>query len=406
MSTEEVSLTAKAPPARRYDIDWLRMSAVFLVFLFHTLIIFMGNFPWAIKNSETSLLITGPAILLGALGMPLFFVISGMAIYWGLGHMESKMGRLDTRLYVKERVARLVVPLLFGLFTHVALMRYYTHLHNGTFSGSFIEFIPSHFPHFFNIANLSNMINLWFGDHLWFLVILFIYSIVFYPLFVILRKDSVREQLNRLAIFCKKPGGMYSFLLPIVLIEYFKPLELIGSPITEIGGWSILSYLCFMIFGYMFASQPSFEDAIQKHGMPAFMLAIFLAVVVCPFYVVWTVFADTLASRIVRLLFVVFGWSMMLAILSFAKKSLNRDNKWRRPLNRSVLPFYVLHQSIMIPVAFYIVELNLGMLVKYLLIIGISLSFIAVLILVIRQFNVLRFLFGMRLKPRKDSESS
>jgi peptidoglycan/LPS O-acetylase OafA/YrhL len=405
MTPEEVSQNTTLPAARRYDVDWLRMTAVFLVFLFHTLLIFAGNFPWAIKNSETSLLITGPAVLLGALGMPLFFVISGMAIFWGLGYMESRLGRLDASLYIKERVARLIVPLIFGLFTHVALMRYYTQLHNGTFSGSFIEFLPSHLANFFNFANPSGLIAIWFGGHLWFLVILFIFSIVLYPLFVKLRDDGIRKRLGRVAELCMKPGGMYLFLIPVILIEFFKPLEIIGSLITEIGGWSVLSYVCFMIFGYMFASQPKFEEAIEKHGMPAFLLGVFLAVVICPFYIVWTVFADTLASTIVRLLFAIFGWSMMLAILSFAKKSLNSDHKWRRPLNRSVLPFYVLHQSIMIPIAFYVVQFSLGILEKYLLIIGISVVIIGVCVLVIRQVNVLRFLFGMRLKPPKNLET-
>ena len=402
MTTEEVSEVVQAPPERRYDIDWLRMTAVFLVFLFHTLIIFMGNFAWSIKNSETSFLITGPAMLIGALGMPLFFVISGMAIFWGLGYMESKFGKLDTGLYIKERVARLIVPWVFGLFTHVALMRYYENLHNDNFSGSFIEFLPIHIANFFNVANLDRTIALWFGSHLWFLLLMFIYSIILYPIFVKLREDKYRDRLSKMGDFCKKPGGMYLFLVPVVLIEFFKPLELIGSIVTEIGGWSILSYVCFIIFGYIFATQPKFEDAIEKHGMPAFLIAIFLAVVICPFYVVWTVFMDTLASRIVRVLFTVFGWSMMLAILSFAKKSLNRDHKWRKPLNRSVLPFYVLHQSIMVIVAFYVVELSLGILEKFLLIVGISVVIIAVCVLVIRQVNVLRFLFGMRPKTRKE----
>ena len=402
MTTDDVSVITTATPERRYDIDWLRMSAVFLVFLFHTLIIFMGNFAWSIKNSETSFLITGPAMLIGALGMPLFFVISGMAIYWGLGYMESKIGQLDNGLYIKERVARLIVPWAFGLFTHVALMRYYENLHNGNFTGSFIEFLPIHLANFINAANLNGTIALWFGSHLWFLLLMFIYSIVLYPIFVKLREDRNRARLSKMADFCKKPGGMYIFLIPVVLIEFFKPLELIGSLVTEIGGWSILSYVCFIIFGYIFATQPKFEDAIEKHGLPAFLLAIFLAVVICPFYVVWTVFLDTLASRIVRVLFALFGWSMMLAILSFAKKSLNRDHKLRKPLNRSVLPFYVLHQSIMVIVAFYVVELSLGMLEKFILIVGISLAIIAVCVLVIRQLNVLRFFFGMRLKPRKE----
>jgi len=65
-------------PDRRYDIDWLRLMAVFLLFFFHTALIFH---PWSnyyIKNDQLSPSLT--YIFVWAVGhwhMSLFFLLAG-----------------------------------------------------------------------------------------------------------------------------------------------------------------------------------------------------------------------------------------------------------------------------------------------------------------------------------------
>ncbi|MFA9406243.1 MAG: hypothetical protein ACERKX_10575, partial [Anaerolineales bacterium] len=43
-----------AKPARRYDIDWLRVLAVLLLFPFHSARIFDTFSTWYVKNAELS----------------------------------------------------------------------------------------------------------------------------------------------------------------------------------------------------------------------------------------------------------------------------------------------------------------------------------------------------------------
>jgi len=62
------------------------------------------------------------------------------------------------------------------------------------------------------------------------------------------------------------------------------------------------------------------------------------------------------------------------------------------------LPFYILHQTVIVVIAFYVVGLNLIVIEKYLIIVLTSFAVISALLFPIRQINVLRFLFGMRLK--------
>ena len=68
---------------RRYDIDWLRVLAMFSVFLFHCARYF-DHEGWHVKNPQLSL---GFSVFVGILVqwiMPIFFVLSGMSSRFAL----------------------------------------------------------------------------------------------------------------------------------------------------------------------------------------------------------------------------------------------------------------------------------------------------------------------------------
>ena len=95
----------------------------------------------------------------------------------------------------------------------------------------------------------------------------------------------------------------------------------------------------------------------------------------------------------------------MLAILGLGSRFLNRNNRFLSYANEAVLPFYILHQTIIITIGFYVVQWNVGIGLKYLTIS--TTSFVAIMLiyeLLVRQINVLRFLFGMRLKRKPRTE--
>lgn len=69
--------------------------------------------------------------------------------------------------------------------------------------------------------------------------------------------------------------------------------------------------------------------------------------------------------------------------------------------NEAVLPFYILHQSVLICVGYFILEWGLPDALEWLVILAISLSTIMVLYeYLVRRINVLRFLFGMKVQQR------
>ena len=122
---------------RRYDLDWLRVFAILAIFVFHCTRAFDLD-DWSLKNGTTYLWVTIWKEYAISWGMPLILLISGASASLALEKMRP--GR-----YIKGLFLRLFVPLMVGIFTHVALQVYLEHRQNGSFSGSFFAFYPHYF---------------------------------------------------------------------------------------------------------------------------------------------------------------------------------------------------------------------------------------------------------------------
>jgi len=95
------------------------------------------------------------------------------------------------------------------------------------------------------------------------------------------------------------------------------------------------------------------------------------------------------------------NWTLVVFILSLGIKYLNFSNKIVNYGNEAVLPFYILHQTIILSVGWFVIPWNIGVLPKYLIISGVSFVLIMALYeLLIKRINIVRFFFGMRLKKK------
>src|SRR5215475_6299425 len=102
---------------RRPDVDWLRIVATWLLFVFHSAKVFDPAPFFHIRNVETSL---GMMVLAGFIGlwhMPLFFLLAGWSVV-------TPLSRRGAGGFLRERVARLVVPLVAGTICFGPLMKY------------------------------------------------------------------------------------------------------------------------------------------------------------------------------------------------------------------------------------------------------------------------------------------
>ncbi len=91
------------------------------------------------------------------------------------------------------------------------------------------------------------------------------------------------------------------------------------------------------------------------------------------------------------------GWAWLFAALGYGRKYLNRPHPILSYANRGIYPFYILHQTILIIIGYYVIQVEESILAKYLFVSTITLFLcVAIYEYLIRPFAVMRFLFGVK----------
>ena len=365
---------------RYYVIDWLRVLGMMTIFLFHNAR-FFNDEPWHVKNIESSFGMSMFVSMLDHFIMPLFFFLSAFVIYYALKKRTNSE-------FLKERADRLLVPLAVGIFTHVMLQVYIENITTARFSGSFWQFIPHYFEGWYGFGgNFA-----WMGLHMWYLLFLFVFSGLMLPIF-----RYINQSQNNTA---HRPNigttlfGPYLFIIPLFLMEWlvsFSP-ELIGR--KDFGGWSLLTYLVFFVGGYFLASDERYRIAIQKVRFVSLALSLVTVYLGHLSMAEWNLPDNNLFYLMVR---VVNAWSWLLTFIGFAGVYLNFSNRFLKYANEAVLPFYILHQTVIVVIGYFIRELEWGIFPKYLFLATSSLITIMVMYeFLIKRVSLLRYLFGMK----------
>jgi hypothetical protein len=327
--------------------------------------------------------------------MPLFFLISGVGTWYGLNVRTPGQ-------YLSERIKRLLVPMFtVGIFLLLPPQYYFEITTNRGFTGSFVESYGLYFSRIF-IDNGPNAFycSFWSG-HLWFLQHLFLVSIFTLPTLIYLKSDSGSAKIRRLAAICDKAGGILLLAIPIAVIS----VCLQWLPKQGDHGWAdFFSYLAFFLIGYIISMDKHFFESIKKSGSIC-MLSGIVAFSVGALLILkagydpaevssisWPYLCFQVAVSMGALSWIVF-------FLSMAAKYLNHKSKTIAYGNEAVLPFYILHQTIILMVGWFIIQSKLSIAAKY-IIICIT-SFVLIIALyefIIKRINAIRFLFGMRPK--------
>ena len=377
---------------RQYYVDWLRVLGMLVVFLYHCGR-FFNDEDWHVKNPQTSYGVTIVLAIVGQWMMPLFFVLSGISSYYALTYR-------DAAKYIRSRTKRLFVPLVFGIFVLIAPLEVYLErLSHQQFAGSFWQFYPYYFDGWYGYGgNFA-----WMGIHLWYLEVLFVFSLIMLPLFIYLKSNTATALFSKTTMFMRKPGCIFLLAIPIAAMEYIANLPAVSHSTLgtrAFGGWSILPYLVFFTLGYIVASDLKFGPAIEKQRIAALMTGV--CITALGFFLVESGYP--LPGWLLALLRAFNAWAWLVAICGFGTRHLNFSNRFLRYANEAVLPFYILHQTVILAIGFYAVRIDIAIWAKYLIIAAISfLAIIALYDLLVKRINVLRFLFGMKPILRKPS---
>lgn len=371
---------------RQYYIDWIRIFLIFSVFLFHVGMVF-NNWDWHIKNDIRLDSLTPIMHFLHAWRMPLLFLVSGAGTRFALGVRSNGQ-------YAAERTRRLFIPLLAGILILVPVQVYIEKINQYP---SLFNFYLHFFDGVYPKGNFS-----W--HHLWYLVYLFFISMIFIPFisfFKSAKYAAFERGIEKLASF---KGGLVLLYLPLIGSQWLLRPYFPHETHAFINDWAFicLDFLYFL-FGFVLLGNAKVVDFIVRDRR--IWLSITLVAAIIMFSIMYVFYAIAWVWLLYDILALLMSWTMGLMLLAYAKKYVNVDNSWRKQLNRAIYPVYLLHQPILIVIAYFVVQLQVPILLKALIISILTLAVVwAVYRFLILPFNAARLLFGLKKKEKKTME--
>ena len=355
---------------RKYYIDNLRWLVILFLFPIHAAVLYT---PKATLSFNINSISENPISLLLMLAitpsmMGLLFLIAGMTTCYSLR-------RRSYREYLTERTTKLLIPFLTGLLTVIPYMYYINSLGQGNSDGFF--------PFWSSFSHLADI------QHLWFILCLFIVSVVALIFIVPARSKSFTIPPEKITI-----PRILLLMLPFLLLGRFLDF---GASVTLSGAFILI------LFGYFFFV----DDAVQEKLVAKRWLFLGAFVVLTMgniiLYMQGYQTGYWIANYKVAWFFPYYGmatqWLGILALLSLGAKYLEFHNRSTKYMSEASFAIYILHYPCLLAVAYIFAPLVQNQLLQYLVIIGVSFIFCIALYEVIRRIPGLRFLFGIR-KPK------
>jgi glucan biosynthesis protein C len=248
--------------------------------------------------------------------------------------------------------------------------------------------------------------------HLWFIAYLFLYDILFAPLFAWMASPKSIALKQKLALLAQ---GKWIYLIMLPGIVWYALLAWNHPESNDLvhDGCYFVYWLFFLLAGFICITQPLLMDSLERNRRFALRIA-FLSLLLLnymrwnkiePGYPFWPFGGESFSGLFLALQATV-AWAWVLALVGYGKKYLNRKAKALNYLNQAVYPFYILHQTVIVILAYYIVQTqNESILSKYIYTVGMT-FFVTVGIyhLLVRPYALTRFLFGMKPKTAKRPE--
>ncbi|MEV7149262.1 acyltransferase [Streptomyces sp. NPDC093084] len=389
-------------PERRPELDAVRMLVVIGLVFFHSALVFAAGDDFYVKNAETTeaiMIIAGFGVVWA---MPLLFLISGL----GAWHSLRRRGAWG---FAGERLLRLGVPLVFATLALNPLPQWLRlRSVDAGYHESYLGFLPRFYDVHLEPREFPFVVQ---GEHfetghLWFVVLLLAFSLMLVPLHRGLPRERVRRIGDRLAAATlRRRGLVFLPALAFAAICAFAGME------EEYAGWHRWSYLLFFVAGFALATDDRFRTVMRRDaGRAAWLGALLFAAAGPGFALADAPFTETTVLAVSsRALFGAAGWCLVVAIPGLLDRRRlkpppevpDQTPTTRRRLYAylaaAVLPLYILHQPIVVAVAYFVTGWSAPIVVEYVVLVVIAFTLtLTAYELLVRRTRATRFLFGMR----------
>jgi glucan biosynthesis protein C len=384
-------------PDRRYDLDWIRVGAFFLLILYHVGMFYVP-WEWHVKSPHPVEALEPLMMLTNPWRLTLLFLVSGAATRFMAD--KTTVGRLTG-----ARVARLLPPLLFAMVVIVPPQSYY----------QVVEYIAGHpgtslsVDHFW--LRYVTASGRWCSpdgclitptyNHMWFVAYLFIYTLVLAALLLVWRRlgehiqAGVERAFKGLGLFAW-PILFLGLLRGTLYVRYGETHALVGDHYVH-----AVSFCAFLL-GFGLAKSEVLRERLIAARWPALALAVAA-------YAGWAAFAWTYRNDtpipppglklVMRFVHATDTWCAIAAILGFGAKHLNRGGPALRYLTLGVFPFYLVHQTLIVVMAHHLAKLGLPQPLEAAILIVLTFAGCFATYEIVRRIPGVRILFGLKGQP-------
>jgi hypothetical protein len=393
--TIEVSQACRlpAPPeGRRHDLDWLRVFA-FGMLIFYHVGMFYVTWDWHVKSPGASSFLEPAMLLVNPWRLALLFFISGVAIRFATD-------KLPLRQFLRNRFMRLFIPIVFGMLIVVMPQAYVEMRFKGETEADLWRFFVDYatFRQDFSIITPT-----W--NHLWYVVYILVYTLLLAPFLTVLRRLSGRPA-DALLSRIEARSALFLLVLPtlpfivyrLTLDPYFPTTHALADD------WANHAHnLTILLYGFVVAKNPAFWRIADKAFGAAVVVAASLGALLLAVRLGWTGLPPDETLRIaVRIGRIFYAWAVIIALLGFARRWLDRPNAVLRYLTGAVFPYYILHQTIIVVLGYWLIPYRLPGVGEATIIIGATLGGCMLGYEIIRRVQVLRPLFGLPWRRNSD----
>lgn len=377
---------------RRIDLDWIRIAAFGLLILYHVGMVFV---PWYyhVKSTHLYTALEPFMLVLNPWRLCLLFFVAGTAT-------RFMAVRISPGPLLRSRSVRLLLPLAFGMLVIVPPQPYWEVVSRGLFSGSFFDFYTErYFAFAAQFCSGGRCIVLPTWNHLWFIAYLWVYTLVL-MLFALLLPGSLRRAEDGIA---RVLSGVWLLALPAIVLVLYRVFLFPRFPQTNglLDDWyNHALYLSIFMLGFLIARSDPVWDAIVRSrwvslGVAAVAFAGFIVVRASmppggSLPVPWQMFSRTAYG--------IYQWCCIVTILGFGRRWLNRDSSVRRYLTDAIFPYYIVHQTTIVGVAFALRGAGLSVAAEATIIIAATIASCALSYEIVKRVAWLRPLFGLKIQ--------
>ncbi len=349
-----------ANDGRIYYIDNLKTLIILSLFLLHTCEVYHIDHTFWIDGEE-HLLPTMIFSFLTTFVMGVLFFFAGMATVY-----SAK--RRGLKGFYLNRCKKLLLPLLLSLVTILPLQNYFilkNHPAEG-FDGTFLGAYCYFFTHVTDMRGVDGAIS---PAHLWFILYLFLITLLCFPL--IARYEKLRERFQKLSF---STLWVCALVVVIFIVNY------------EPGDELFMRFLVYYALGIVLSENQSFNAYLEKRWKILLTLGTALNIVVC-FLILKIQQGElfTFAYFWRRAVWAVETVTMTFGYIGMGKALLNSQNRLSKFFAEESFMIYILHTPFLIAIAYFTVTyLHIHYLLQMLLILTASAACTVTLVTLIK----------------------